>query len=171
MSVTIDRVHTLRMLVFIMLMASAIGAFMLTPVLWNAASTGKLPGWAPFMAPTAFSAFVFMYAMDRGRLVARKNYPLTKACGQVFLAVSFLLLLWSQQRDQQRTAQASEFSIDLQMLLSHRQPMVRAAACELAGSRHAISHESAMRKLASNDPWRIVRDACQTAAEKIGATE
>ncbi len=171
-----NEVHTsprwvVRLVVYIMLVISALGAFVFDDRLWQAARRGSLPVWAPLVPAITFTAFVIVYTIDRWLLVRRRGYPAVRAFFQVAAAAAFLTLLWPEQATElQRTTRAAKQPLDSTgRLLSYKDPEVRAAACELVGLRLQTDAAERVLELAQKDPSNSVRLACQQALVRLEA--
>lgn len=161
----------LRIFVYVLLVTSAGATFLLGDRLWAAAKLGDLPVWAPLVAPGVFTLFVGLYAVDRWALVRRRNYPVARAILQVAFAALFLSLLWPQQTAQYREVMEAKQTEDYAVrLLKHREPNVRAAACEIIGWRGEVERYPQLQTLATTDPSARVKRVCSEALERLSAT-
>jgi hypothetical protein len=156
-----------RVGVYVMLVVSALGAFLFDTELWQAARLGTLPVWGPLVPAAAFTAFVVIYSVDRWLLVRRRNYPLVRAFFQVTAAVVFLTFLWPRQMSELRAAREAVPPLAQPRLLGHRDPQVRAMACELAGLKHDATFASRMDEMARRDGDAAVRAACAEAIRRL----
>ncbi len=164
--------RVLRIAIYVFLMASAGAAFLLGDWLRAAARLGDVPTWAPLVAPSIFTLFVVVYAVDRWLLVKRQRHSLGRAFFQVAFAIVFvsLLWLWPQQVPRGRGAAVTNDVIDFRSaLLEDRNPNVRAAACELIGLRGQGEALERVTALAAHDNSEQVRGACAEAAIRLHA--
>lgn len=163
--------RALRILVYVMLVSSAAAAFFLDEPLWSAARLGTLPEWTPLLPALLFTAFVLIFAVDRWVLVRKRKYPVSKAFFQVLFALVFLTLLWPEQASQFRRVKgaAGPPSTLSERLLYHRDPEVRAAACELAGLKAQSSALDRISSLAAESKNNMVRSRCQHALQRLQA--
>jgi hypothetical protein len=161
-----------RLIVYIMLFASAGAAFLLNDWLWRTAREGRLPVWSPLVPVIMFTVFVVVYVIDRWLLITRRRYPQLRAFFQVGIAVAFLILLWQPQAEELRRGyeQPQTINIDTHELLLFANPEVRAAGCELAGYRGAHDLLVTMEALANDDASMQVRRVCRAAVEKLRST-
>lgn len=166
-----DARRPFRIALFVLLAASAGGAFLLGGRLWALVHEGGLPVWAPLVAPIAFTAFVILLAIDRLLLVRRHGYPFVRALVQVGLAVAFLSFLWPSQAAEWRAARAHDRELGPgHQLLRSSDPLVRAAACELLAYRGQKAATARIEQLAQHDRNPAVRDACSRALLVLGPT-
>jgi hypothetical protein len=157
-----------RIAVYVMLLGSAGTAFFLGPRLWTAARVGTVPIWAALLPASLFTLFVVLYTIDRWLQVRRRHYPAGRAFFQVAFALVFLSLLLPTQAAELREAKSARAEADYGvLLLDNRDPMVRAAACELLGLRGQLEAESRIHERAQVDDALIVRQQCTRALEKL----
>ena len=165
--------RSIRIAVYVMLLLSAGTTFFASARLWGAAGLGQLPLWAPLMPPVLFTAFVIVYAGDRGLLVLRRGYPPGRAMIQVGLAILFLAMLWPSQAAQLRTAGAqrrAHADADVVgLLLSDKRAQFRAVGCELVGLRGDVAHRSEVLTRIDHDSDEWVRATCRQALVRIDA--
>jgi hypothetical protein len=166
-----NRRWTVRVVVYVMLLASSGATFLLHDWLWRTARAGAVPLWLPLLPVVMFTAFVAFYVADRWLLVRRHGYPPVRAFFQVGVAVAFLAILWPPQADELRRsmggAPRSPRPPQAVRLLDHRDAEVRAAACELAAFRGDTTVLDTLDTLASADASSAVRDACRAAADHL----
>jgi hypothetical protein len=163
-----SRRWAVRVVVYVMLLASAGATFLLHDWLWRTAREGVVPYWLPILPVGMFTAFVAFYLVDRWLLVRRHRYPPARAFFQVAVAVAFLALLWPQQADELRRGLGASVRVPRPVrLLEHRDAEVRAAACELAAYRGERTSLEQLEALAASDASAAVRDACSAAAAKL----
>lgn len=156
------------MVVYAMLVVSAGATLLAGDRLWGAVRLGDLPIWAPLLAPIAFTLFVVLFAIDRWIQVQRNHYNFMRAFFQVGLAVIFLSFLWPHQAEELRAARQTVRASDpVLRLLRHREPDVRAAACELLGLRRQAQAYAQVQDLATNDTSPHVREQCARAAAAL----
>ena len=159
---------TLRVLVYVALVASAGTAFAFGDRMWDAVAAGHWPVWAAMLAPALFAVFVLVYGADRWMLVRRGRTALGRAFIQVAFAVIFMTFLLQQQAHHYRHAQenlrARDYAVDL---LKHRDERVRAAACELIGLRAQLDAYEQVQKLAAGDRAPHVRAICGQALVRL----
>lgn len=161
--------RVLRIVVYALLVVSAVASFVLDDALWEAARRGSVPVWMVMLAPIAFTVFAALFALDRWFQVKRNGYPFAKAAFQVGLAVIFVSLLWPQQAAEMRaTRMAARGEEPLTRLLRHGDADVRAMACELAGLRRQASLAEPIRELAAGERAPNVRERCAKALELLG---
>ena len=165
------RAWVIRLIVYVMLVASALAAFLFDDWLWRTMREGHLPVWIPLVPPIMFTAFVMVYVIDRWLLVRRRNFPAIRAFFQVGIAVTFLALLWPKQatelRRERRHSRPTESSP--QLLLTYKDPVVRAAGCELVLHRGDTALLAEIERLAQGDSSPQVRSACRSAAADLRA--
>ena len=157
----------IRVVVYVMLLASAGAAFLLNEWLWQTARQGKLPLWAPLLPVGMFTAFVVVYLVDRWLLVRRRHYPPLRAFFQVAIAVAFLALLWPHQASELRRSRARTAATGITKLLGHSDPELRAAGCELAAYRGETDALARIETLAASDASNTVRETCALAARRL----
>ncbi|MEL6547463.1 MAG: hypothetical protein AAFQ82_22760, partial [Myxococcota bacterium] len=130
----VDELHenrrAVRIVVYVVLAATVIVSFLTTGPLWERVRLGELPLWLPFLAPALFTLFVLVFTVDRYIQVRKRNYPVARAMLQLGLAVVFLAFLWPQQARELRAAHDVPPLRQALELLEHRQPSVRALACD-----------------------------------------
>ncbi len=167
----VRRPFAIRLLVYIMLVASAGAAFLLNDWLWRTTREQLWPVWMPLVPAAIFTLFVVVYTIDRWLLVRRRHFPPLRAFFQIALAVVFLALLWPKQatRLRQERTDRPERASSIVVLLHHKDPMVRAAACELVGYRYQLELREDLEKLAAGDASSLVRASCSTAIERLRA--
>jgi hypothetical protein len=163
----VSRRWLVRVVLYIMLLASASVALLLHDYLWRSAREGHLPVWVPLVPVATFTLFVVVYVIDRWLLIHRRHYPPVRALFQVAITVAFLALLWPQQASELRRSRADSRDNRDQGLLAYSDPEVRAAACELAGYRGQLELLSRIEHLAEADRSAEVRAACQAAADRL----
>jgi len=160
----------IRVALYVMLLASAAAAVLMGERLWQAARAEQLPAWAPLIAPSAFTAFVLIYGVDRWLLVRRGRFPPARALFQFAVAMAFLTFLWPDQLSQWRAVRGDQSVTDpVITLLGHRDDQVRAAACELLGWREQRDALSFVQKHAQTDRSTFVRQACEKALTRLDA--
>ena len=153
-----------------MLMLSAGAMLLLTDQLWAGVRQGDLPIWAAIIAPTAFTVFAIIYAIDRWLLVRRRHYPLARAFFQVAFAVLFLAVLVRPQALEYRQAKEDAAHPNATVnLLKHREPGVRGATCELLGLRGDLTAYAEIEGLILRDTSAHVRERCTRALEQLRA--
>lgn len=124
------------------------------------------------MAPSAFTAFVLIYGVDRWLLVRRRHFPPVRALFQFAVATAFLAFLWPDQLSQWRAASGDQQIADpVVTLLGHRDEQVRAAACELLGWREQRDASSIVQKHAQTDRSTFVRQACEKALNRLDTVQ
>jgi hypothetical protein len=159
-----------RVAVYAVLVVSAGTTFLLDDRLWQAARRGTLPTWVALLPVCAFTGFVVIYSVDRLLLVKRRNYPTGRAFFQIVFALLFIGLLWPEQasrfQEARRVAHGDDRAI---RLLKHRDPDVRAIACELLGLRADVDVVDAITEMAEKDRSADVRQACTVALERLRA--
>lgn len=160
-----------RVVVYVMLLASAGVTLLAGDWLWRSAREGRLPVWAPLLPMGLFTAFVVVYVVDRWLLVQRRSFPPIRAFFQVGIAFAFLALLWPRQASELMRAvgRADEIPSN-QRLLAYDDPEVRAAACELAAYRQQRELIRRMEAMVGADESPIVRAACRSALQRLGIT-
>ncbi len=164
----VNRRWAIRVVVYVMLLASAGATFLLNDWLWRTAREGRLPMWLPLLPVGTFTAFVVVYVIDRWMLVRRRRYPPVRAFFQVAITVAFLALLWPQQASQlMRGREPAPAPAGAVHLLGYADPEVRAAGCELAGWRHEHELLGELEAMAHDDVSVEVRAACGAAAAKL----
>ena len=160
----------IRIAVYIMLVVSAGATFWFGERLWQAARTGSLPTWAALLPVCAFTLFVVVYSIDRLLLVKRRNYPTGRAFFQIVFALLFIGLLWPGQASRFQEARKVTGEPDTAIrLLKHRDPAVRAVACELLGLRADVGAVENIAAVAESDRSMEVRRACTAALERLRA--
>jgi hypothetical protein len=158
-----------RVVLYVMLLASAAVTLLAGDWLWRSARGGRLPVWAPVVPMGLFTAFVVVYVIDRWLLVQRRSYPPVRAFFQVGIACAFLALLWPRQASElmRAVSRADEVPAN-QRLLAFDDPEVRAAACELAAYRQQRELVRRMEAMVAADESPVVRAACRSALERLG---
>ena len=87
---------------------------------------------------------------------------------QVGAALIFLALLWpAQARLFTKTRARLRQRPSIERLLAHREPMVRAAACELVAWRRDETHRRALEERARHDRDPLVREACTRSLRRL----
>jgi len=163
-----NRRRNLHIIMYLMLLLSALAAFTLSGKFWSAASGGSLPSWLPWVAPSSFTVFVLIFAVDRWLLVHRHRFSLVRAFVQGVIAIALLIMLWSHTMKMHRLTVATP-PASIMSLLKDRRPTIRAAACELLGWRSAQKAYQSIAELATHDPSMHVRQSCEQALEKLNA--
>ena len=162
--------RVLRLVVYALLLVSAVAAFLLADNLWALVRDGTLPELAALAAPMAFTVFVIAYAIDRYLQVTRHSFPFARAAFQVGLAVIFLVLLWPRYTEELReTREARRGRDPVLNLLEYHDDTVRAAACELIGLRRQLDGYDAVKRAGTGDRSPMVRAACTRAAAALTA--
>ena len=159
---------TVRIAVYVMLVVSAGTTFLLGDRLWQAARSGTVPTWTALLPVCAFTLFVLVYAVDRLLLVRRRHYPTGRAFFQIVFALLFIGLLWPGQAHQLQEARRAHRADDrAARMLHHRDPDVRAFACEQLATRADLTDEIAA--LAAHDRVQEVRRVCTAALVRLRA--
>jgi hypothetical protein len=157
-----------RIAVYIMLVVSAGATFWFGDRLWQAARSGTLPTWAAILPVCAFTLFVVVYSVDRLLLVRRRNNPTGRAIIQIVFALLFIGFLWPGQAHQFRAAREMTSAEDRALrMLRHRDPDVRAFACEHLAQRTDLVDDIAA--IAESDRSSDVRQTCAHALERVRA--
>ena len=177
----------MRIVLYLMLLVSAGCCLVYGDRLWLAWQDGNLPLWAPLLGPVTFTAFVLVYAIDRGLLVSRHNYRLGRAFFQLGFALVFLTVLWQHAYDRLRLghvlglpeheARAATGAPTPQplarRLLAHSEPAVRTAVCaalqDLALQGPLSRDLQVPLAAAALDTNAEVRSACAAAAAAAAA--
>ncbi len=151
-----------------MLLLSAGTTFLFGAQLWTAASTGSLPLWVAATPTVCFIAFVGVYTFDRLFLVKKSGYSATRALFQVGFAVLFLTTLLPHQALNYKNARAQRLHLrPVSHLLEHKDPSVRAAACELLSWRAEIKSMPKVFALTKQDKSQEVQIVCKEALSKL----
>lgn len=162
----------LRIVVFVMLVASTCVSVVWGETLWLAFRAGELPLWAPLLAPATFVAFMIVFFADRWIAVQQGHYPASRAMFQVGFAVLFFTLLLPQHvlEAPVKDVPADTHAVNLEpslVLMRHPDEEVRLAACTLVHGQ--ISHEvlNSVTDVAHNDSVERVREACAAALSRV----
>ena len=151
-----------------MLLLSAGTTFLYGAKLWTAASTGTLPLWVAATPTVCFIAFVGVYTFDRLFLVKKRGYSATRALFQIALAVIFLTTLLPDQASNYKSARAQRLHLrPVSHLLEHKDPSVRAAACELLSWRAETQAMPKVFALTKHDKSNEVQTVCREALSKL----
>lgn len=160
--------RAVRILVYVVLAATVLTSFLTTGPLWDRVRLGELPVWLPFVAPVLFTLFVLVFSVDRYLLVRRRNYPVARAMLQLGLAVVFLAFLWPRQARELRAAHEIPPLREAAELLSHRQPSVRALACDaLARGPGTPDPQAQLEALLERERDPRVRERCEVALSRL----
>ena len=164
-----SRRWVVRVVLYVMLLASAAVTLLAGDWLWRSARAGHLPVWAPLLPLGLFTAFEVVYIIDRWLLVQRRSYPAVRAFFQVGIAFAFLALLWPRHASQLSRVMAHAGEVPTnQRLLAHGDPEVRAAACELAAYRQQRELVPKLEAMVGGDASPLVREACRAALDRLG---
>ncbi|MBN1962739.1 MAG: hypothetical protein JW841_17550 [Deltaproteobacteria bacterium] len=159
----------IRIIVYLMLFASAGAVFLLDNWMWQSVHAGLWPVWVPLIPMIMFTIFVVVYVIDRWLLVTRRRYPQLRAFFQVGIAVSFLAFLWQQQAKELRNdpMQVNQVNTIMQMMLNYTDPNIRSAACHLVGYLGLKELRGLVERLADEDVEPGVRKVCQQTVVKL----
>lgn len=166
------RAKAIRIIAYTMLLLSTGTTFLLGNRLWIAASTGTFPLWLAALPPLCFVAFVLVYSVDRWIQVQKQQYSAGRALFQIAFALVFLTTLIPNQALKYKDAKSKRFHTrPITSLLKHRDPSVRAAACELLKLREDTSSLPQIEPLAQNDRSSEVQAHCSLALKALEELE
>jgi hypothetical protein len=162
----------LRIVVFVMLVASACVSLVWGETLWLAFRAGELPLWAPLLAPATFVAFMIVFFADRWIAVQQGHYPASRAMFQVGFAVLFFTLLLPQHAlelpVQNVASQSHVENLEPSLvLMRHPDEEVRFAGCSLVHGHVSEELLASVTDVAHNDGAARVRQACSEALVRL----
>ncbi len=154
-----------------MLVMSAGTTFIYGTKLWTEAGVGNLPLWVAAIPTFCFIAFVGVYTFDRLFLVKKRAYSPVRALFQIALAIIFLTTLLPDQASNYRSAKERRLTLrPVSHLLEHKDPSVRAAACELLSWRAETKAIPQVLALTTQDNSSAVRQACEESLRRLRNT-
>jgi len=158
----------LRVALYVALAASALLTMAGLPALQQRVEAGTIqPLW--LLAPSCgFGLFLAVYVADRIWLMRFRKYPSGRALFQILLGIVFLMLLLPSSIREYRSIIKSRPARDsLSALVRHKEPRVRAIACELTSYRKEARHHLPALGHALTDRDTHVREAARTALQRI----
>lgn len=129
-------VRPVRLVLYALLLASAIVSVFGVPSLEQAVREGRRSAWVLVVAPALLAAFIAAFAFYRFRLVRAGRYHAGKAFVQIGLMVLALGLVLPGSLDRYRAA-GTVRAVDLTRQLGSSDAEARAVAAELARHRDA----------------------------------
>lgn len=159
----------LRLVLYALLVVTAVTTFFLGEALWTAVRASTLPEWAPLIPPVFFSAFVLLYIVERWFLVRRQNFSSGRAVFQVAFSLVFLAFMWSLQADDIRSVRRLRPNDPALQLLHDRREAYRMAGCELLGLRGQLDAYGALEFTVEQDQSEQVRKACRKSLQRLMA--
>ncbi len=127
-------VRRARLVLYVMLLASAAVTLLGAPALEQAVREGRAPRAILVIAPALLAAFIALFALYRYALVRQGRYHAGKAFVQVGLMALVLTLAVPGPLDRWRAVRTVR-SVDLARHLQAQDPEARAMAAELARHR------------------------------------
>jgi hypothetical protein len=165
-------VRRVRILLFVLLLASAGVTLFATPVLEQAVREGRAPRYALVIAPALLATFIVLFAAYRLALVRARRYHAGKAFVQVLVMVLVLTLSLPGSLDRWRAA-GTVRSVDLSRHLRSPDAEARALAAELARHRdraEALRYVPRLVQLV-DDPSSEVRRQARASLVALAGTD
>jgi hypothetical protein len=150
--------RTVRMLLYVLLLAAAALTFSGIPAVERAVREGRQPPTTLIIAPAIFALFIGAFAVYRFALVRARRYPAGRAFFQIGLMLLVLTLVLPGSLGRYHSATAVG-PVQLNRWLSAPEPDARAMAAELARHRDRAEVEPLVPHLIEllDDPSSEVR--------------
>jgi hypothetical protein len=161
-----------RLVLYVLLLASAAVTLFATPTLEQAVREGRAPRLALIAPPVLLAAFIALFAVYRFALVRARRYHAGKAFVQVLLMVMVLTVSLPGSLERWRAA-GTVRAVDLALHLRSPDAEARALAAELARHRdpaEAVRYVPRLVQLLS-DPAPEVRRQARASLVALAGTD